>query len=218
MVISPEQTFLVNTGLPGWGSAGSPATKIFSTHLLLPWAQSRADAQLSVDLCDSPCSHLVAQMNAEWRGKLLSFRKQADLQKGQATVSPFAWKTKGTGKLEWLGAVVEKVQEKIGSGFTCGLLCFVCPLPARSWDHQPARRRERLPCLQGGASQDRLFHYALHIHLATDKGSNSFNSFRGENYFKLCSTPVCQAHPRYELCSDSNVHTQGHIPPVALRN
>jgi len=39
MVISPEQTILVNTGLPDWGSEESPATKL-SVPLLLPWAQS----------------------------------------------------------------------------------------------------------------------------------------------------------------------------------
>lgn len=38
MVISPEQTIVANTGLPGWGSEESPATKI-SVALLLPWAQ-----------------------------------------------------------------------------------------------------------------------------------------------------------------------------------
>lgn len=100
------------------------------------------------------------------------------------------------------------------------LLCVPpsCEVLGPSACQEERRETEKLLCLQGGASQDRLFHYALHIHLATDEGSNSFNSFSGENYFKLCSTPVCQAHPRYELRSDSNVHTQGHIPPVALRN
>lgn len=52
-------------------------------------------------------------MNMEDREVILSANKQINLQKGQVTIHPFAWKEKRRGNLEQLGAVMKRVQETI---------------------------------------------------------------------------------------------------------
>lgn len=109
MVISPKHIFLVSTGVPVPGSAGAPQRRPCQgvwTRLLPQRLQSRADAQLSIEHSsrgdDSLRDYVIAQMNMEGREKLLSLRKQINLQKGQVTINPCAWKKKGSGKLKRL--------------------------------------------------------------------------------------------------------------------
>lgn len=65
------------------------------------------------------------------RKKLLSLRKQIHLQKGQVTINPCAWKKKESGKKEWLGAVMEGVQQEIAKDFIPRCLCSTCPYVTR---------------------------------------------------------------------------------------
>lgn len=114
-------------------------------------------------------------MNMENREIILNPCKQINLQKGQVTINPFAWKKNRSGELEQLGAVMKRVQQKIAKDYIPRYLWFMCPwgvsveiLGPFVWQEEEEANR-KLPCLLGGVFQNQFVKNVSHIHLATEK-------------------------------------------------
>lgn len=107
-------------------------------------------------------------MNMEDREIILNPSKQINLQKGQVTIDPFAWKKKRSGKLEQLGAVMKRVQQKIAKDYSPRCLWFMRAsgvsveiLGPSVWQEEEEANR-KLPHLLGGVFQNRFVKYASH--------------------------------------------------------
>lgn len=119
-------------------------------------------------------------MNREDMEIILNPSKQINLQKGQVTINPFAWRKKRSGKLEQLGAVMKRVQQKIAKDYIPRFMCPHCVsveiLGPFAWQEEEEANR-KLPHLLGGAFQNRFVKCASHIHLATEKRKQFIHQF-----------------------------------------